>query len=78
MIEGNLHSIGLNPSNEHSSFDSNFSYITTQNEHMYQSITESYGSEKQMYVDENMLREQMSELVLGCNNKSTTRNEVSI
>ncbi|KAK4843298.1 hypothetical protein QYF36_006537 [Acer negundo] len=31
-----------------------------------------------MYVDENMLREQMSELVLSCNNNSMTRNEVFI
>ncbi|KAK3224831.1 hypothetical protein Dsin_004693 [Dipteronia sinensis] len=29
-----------------------------------------------MYIDENMLREQTSKLVLSCNNKSVTKNEM--
>ncbi|KAH7570287.1 hypothetical protein JRO89_XS05G0081800 [Xanthoceras sorbifolium] len=69
-------SIASNPSTEHPSFDSNYSYAT-QNEPLKQSIIESSGCDKPKYDDKNMLREQ-TELVLGCNNKVVTRNKKAI
>ncbi|KAK1552373.1 hypothetical protein Q3G72_015521 [Acer saccharum] len=72
-------SSGSNPSNEHTiSFDSNYCYgTTTPNEPLKQSIIESSGCEKPMYVDVNMLKEQ-TEFVLGCNSKAVIRNKRAV